>query len=234
MTSNREEDGPGLDGIERLSLLEDANRRRLYGYVAAQDRPVTRDEASEALDLDRSTAAYHLDRLADRGLLAVSFARPDGVGGPGAGRPAKRYGPSGEEVTVSVPPRDYRLAAELLARGVDDDTTGSVRAALTDAARAYGRSLAGGREGIDLLEVLDRHGFRPTGDDGTVWLRNCPFHRLAREHTELICGMNLALLEGLVDAGRLPHRPRLDPAEGRCCVVLGRTPEPDQATSSGP
>jgi predicted ArsR family transcriptional regulator len=54
-----------------------------------------------------------------------------------------------------------------------------------------------------------------------VRLRNCPFHLLAGRHPPLICGMNLALLEGLLSgAGAGGLTARLDPRPEECCVVL--------------
>ena len=51
-----------------------------------------------------------------------------------------------------------------------------------------------------VLEALEEQGFEPLPtESGTIVLRNCPFHRLARQHTELICGMNLCLLGSAVD-----------------------------------
>jgi predicted ArsR family transcriptional regulator len=51
-----------------------------------------------------------------------------------------------------------------------------------------------------------------------VRLRNCPFHAVARAYPPLVCGLNLALLEGLVgDAG---HVARLNPAADGCCVTI--------------
>ncbi len=47
--------------------------------------------------------------------------------------------------------------------------------------------------------MLEDHGFEPRIEDDGVALANCPFHVLAREHTELVCGMNLRLLEGVLD-----------------------------------
>lgn len=206
--------------LDALCGLNDASRRRLYAYVVAAATPVTRDQASTALDIDRASVAYHLDKLVEEGLLAVSFARPPGRGGPGAGRPAKHYERADREFSVTVPPRDYRLAAELLARAAESDVGGSVRRALEQAAGDFGRELARGDDSHDLVEHLARQGFEPYDDDGVVRLRNCPFHQLAREHTELVCGMNLALLSGVVDALGVDARARLDPAPGRCCVAF--------------
>jgi predicted ArsR family transcriptional regulator len=62
-------------------------------------------------------------------------------------------------------------------------------------------------------------------------LANCPFHILAQDHTELVCGMNLRLLNGLLD-GLAPTglTARLDPAPPHCCVRL-ESAVPDQPPS---
>jgi predicted ArsR family transcriptional regulator len=52
-------------------------------------------------------------------------------------------------------------------------------------------------------------------------LRNCPFDALAREHTALVCGVNLDFVGGVVDGLECAGvAARLDPAEDRCCVVV--------------
>jgi len=105
-------------GLTALAALTDGVRRAAYRAVlAAGTGPVGRDEVAEALGVGRTLAAFHLDKLADAGLLEVSYARRTGRTGPGAGRPAKLYRASAAEHVVSVPPRDYRTAAELLAAG---------------------------------------------------------------------------------------------------------------------
>lgn len=227
--------------MPRLSSLDEPTRRALFDYVAAQGAPVSRDAAAEAVGVDRSVAAYHLDRLVADGLVTTSYFRPHGRGGPGAGRPAKHYEPSGDELVVSVPPRDYRLAAELLARAADadPDPASPVRRALESAARDLGRELAtedtgasGQGDGVGaeqppepdgparLRRVLAQLGFRPYLDDeGTIRLRNCPFSRLADRHPGLTCGMNLALVTGIAEGADAGVQPAIDPAAGDCCVV---------------
>ena len=88
--------------------------------------PVSREQAAEARSVARSVAAFHLDKLADVGLLAVEFRRPPGRRGPGAGRPAKLYRAVGHEVAFSVPERHYDLAAAVLALAVADAERQSV------------------------------------------------------------------------------------------------------------
>jgi predicted ArsR family transcriptional regulator len=217
--------------LAAVSSLEDPVRARLYRIVAESAVPVGRDEAAAAAGIGRPLAAYHLDKLVELGLLAASYQRPAGRTGPGAGRPAKVYTRSEQEFAVSVPPREYELAARLLAVAVQADAGGQSWAALHDAAWQFGCSLgrrasasepgeAGG--GAALESVLRDHGFEPWRDqDGTVRLRNCPFHRLAALHPEMVCGMNLALMQGLVEGLEASElRPELNPSQGRCCVVI--------------
>ncbi|HET8927563.1 MAG TPA: winged helix-turn-helix domain-containing protein, partial [Microbacterium sp.] len=66
-----------------LALLADPVRRALY-RLAVEDE-LTRDEASAALGIPRSTAAVNLDRLTEAGLLVAQFRRLSGRSGPGAG-----------------------------------------------------------------------------------------------------------------------------------------------------
>ena len=96
--------------VEGIATLGDPLRRALYRYVISRPGPVNRDQVAEGAGVARHVVKFHLDRLADEGLLAVEYARPAGRGGPGAGRPAKLYRRAAGEVTVSLPPRDYQLA----------------------------------------------------------------------------------------------------------------------------
>jgi predicted ArsR family transcriptional regulator len=213
--------------LTAVSSLEDPVRARLFQIVSARPEPTGRDEAAAAAGIGRPLAAYHLDRLVELGLLTASYQRPQGRAGPGAGRPAKLYSRSDREFAVSVPPREYELAARLLAAAVESDTAGRSRTALHHAARQHGANLAGqSRPGVSARQALQTtlagHGFEPCRDeDGTIRLRNCPFHQLAALHTDLVCGMNLALIDGLIDGlGAHAVHAYLDPGPGRCCVAI--------------
>jgi len=210
-----------LAAIAGLASLDEPVRRRLYEYVSDAGRPVSREEAAGAAGITRTLAAYHLDKLAEAGLLATTYQRPAGRGGPGAGRPAKLYRQAGQELAVSVPPRAYELLARLLAQAAESDTTGKVSSTLNEAAYEVGRQL-GTQAGRDLVTALHSGGYQPqAGPDGGIELRNCPFHRLAQEHQELVCGLNLRLIEGVITgSGQARARARLSPAPGRCCVVV--------------
>jgi predicted ArsR family transcriptional regulator len=210
-----------VTALAGLASLDEPVRRRLYEYVSDAGRPVSRDEAAAAAGISRTLAAYHLDKLAEAGLLATTYQRPAGRGGPGAGRPAKLYRQAERELAVSVPPRAYELLARLLAEAAESDTTGSVRRTLTGVAHDVGRQL-GTEAGGDLLTALRDCGYQPrAGSGGDIELRNCPFHRLALEHRELVCGLNLGLVEGMITGSAEPQaRALLTPSPDRCCVVV--------------
>jgi predicted ArsR family transcriptional regulator len=206
--------------VAAVAALDEPARRRLYEHVVRQPAPVGRDEVAAALDIPRATVAFHLDKLVDEHLLDVTYERRNGRTGPGAGRPAKLYRRSERQVAVSIPERHYDLAARLLAAAVEDaDCSGeSPRRHLDERAYRCGEELA---DGADLGTVLEEHGFEPRTDGTRTLLGNCPFHALAKDHTQLVCGMNLELLRGLVAGlGNTGLRAHLDPAPDRCCVVL--------------
>jgi predicted ArsR family transcriptional regulator len=225
-----------LEAATALSALGEPTRRRVYDFVSRQGRPVARDEAASALGIGRTLAAYHLDRLAADGLLAVAYERRSGRTGPGAGRPAKVYERSQREMAVSLPPRDYGLAAELLAHAAAHDEHGRTRRALRDAADSLGREIAAeAPDATDVEPLLRERGYEPFHEDDVVRLRNCPFHAVARRHPEVVCDMNLSLLSGLL-AGLDAHELEavLEPAPGRCCVAIKHTsPRPGRTADEG-
>ncbi|MGW4142223.1 helix-turn-helix transcriptional regulator [Streptomyces mirabilis] len=218
-----------MEDIEAIAALQDPVRRRLYEYVAAQGREVGRNEAAEAAGVARTLAAHHLDRLAEAGLLESGSRRLTGRSGPGAGRPAKVYTRARAERSVSLPARDYRTAAELLA---EDAEQAGLDAELCAAARRRGEALRGSAApcgGLEqAVEMLAARGYEPhlEGAEGAtgaaarvVRMRNCPFHAVAERFPPLVCGMNLALLEGLLGTDGPVHA-RMDARPGDCCVVV--------------
>ena len=76
------------------------------------------------------------------------------------------------------------------------------------------------------MEALAARGYEPylegaeeEGAGPVVRMRNCPFHAVAESFPPLVCGMNLALLEGLLGEEG-PVRARMDARPGECCVVV--------------
>jgi predicted ArsR family transcriptional regulator len=211
-----------VDPLAALSSLGDATRRRAYEHVASLGAPAARDDVASALGIGRTLAAYHLDRLAAEGLLTVTYERRSGRSGPGAGRPAKLYARTEREVAISVPPRDYGVAARLLADAAAADKGGATRRALAEAAARLGSEIAAEAGDAELEPLLRERGYEPFADGDAVRLRNCPFHAVAQRRPEVVCDMNLALLRGVADGLDRRIEATLEPGPGRCCVALRR------------
>lgn len=222
------------EDVSTIAALAEPLRRDLYLYVRSQNRPVGRDEAAEALNIPRHTAKFHLDKLADEDLLSVQYKRLSGIEGPGAGRPSKLYAPSDREVSVSIPPRDYALAGRVMALAIDHAAASGtpIVDSVETAARQVGTTLGeesrtdpardkAARPVARTCGLLVRQGYEPVIEDGSISLLNCPFHALVAEHAQLVCSMNLALLDGLTgETGDGELEATLQPAPGRCCVVI--------------
>ncbi|MEU8325233.1 helix-turn-helix domain-containing protein [Nonomuraea sp. NPDC048881] len=210
------------DDLQALGLLHDPVRRSLYEAVTAGGGDVGRGEAAEAAGVSRTLAGHHLDKLVEAGLLESGF-RPQDRKGPGSGRPAKVYRRAKGERTVSLPPRDYATPAAVLADVVE--LLGAEEQA-EQAARRAGARIGRGRGGEPVGRVLRERGYEPYDEGGALRLRNCPFHLLSQEQPLLVCSMNLALCQGLLEGmGEDPGRARLDPRPGECCVSLSKTNE---------
>ncbi len=223
--------------LENVAAFADPVRRTLYQHVLGQPGPVSREQVAEACGVALHTVKFHLDKLAAAGLLEVEYRRLSGRSGPGAGRPAKLYRRSEREVALSVPPRRYDLAGEVLAEAVDRAMREGVAVdeAVARVADEVGRELgaaahpepAAGEAGTPAEElqrtqtVLGAHGYEPRIDESELCLANCPFDRLAADHTELVCGLNLALIDGVLAGLRTESlAARLAPQPGFCCVKV--------------
>ncbi|WP_104126864.1 metalloregulator ArsR/SmtB family transcription factor [Cryobacterium sp. Y57] len=215
------------DDISAIASLSDPLRRALFDLVSQSATPMGRDEAAETLGVPRGTVAFHLERLARCGLLDTGFQRRTGRTGPGAGRPAKLYRRAVNEIVVSVPDRHYALAGELLISAIEQsDRTGEpAQESLARVSEEHGRALGTSTGSLDA--VLQSTGYEPVDDgDGGLLLHNCPFHQLAKSHTETICAANLALLEGVAEgAGERARKVQFAPKDGYCCVRIARTAE---------
>jgi predicted ArsR family transcriptional regulator len=215
-------------------LLAEPTRRAAYDAARAARAPLTRDEVAAALGITTKLAAFHLDRLAEAGLLDVDYARPPGRTGPGAGRPAKRYAVAACEVSVSAPPRRYDLAVRILAAGAaaGRDATAATLAAAEDegrragAARRSAKPLSRRATLAVAADVLASLGYEPAVARGTVRLRNCPFDAGVQVAPEVVCGMNERFVAGLLAGLNADPAvvPLLDPAPPDCCVRIASRP----------
>lgn len=227
-------DSQGIQKWEALAALASPARRALYLHVAGADHDVSRDDAAEALEVSRSLAAFHLDKLVEAGLLETSYRRLGQRQGPGAGRPAKLYRRSHQALEVSFPERQYELAGEALARALEAGASPSPMEAVDREGRLLGEETArcfrpaeaaasgtraAQRRAVEA--VLAGLGYEPAHHRGDVVLRNCPFHALAERHREVVCTMSRAFVDGVLmglGTTELVAYPTEEP--DRCCVTV--------------
>ncbi|WP_317492833.1 transcriptional regulator [Haloechinothrix sp. LS1_15] len=219
-----------------VAALTDGSRRALFDYICRADHPVDRDEAASAVGISRKLAAFHLDKLVEVGLLrAARQSRPPRRT---VGRPPKVYEPGDAEIQLSIPHREHTLLAGILLDAIDTATAGaSPRDHALRVAHEHGNAIGqaerrsdhgnsddssvAGEAALRTVEsLLGRFGFEPQRRErDTIWLRNCPFTPLADRSAELVCGINHALLSGLLDGlGMDTIRAVLAPEPGHCCV----------------
>lgn len=222
-------------GWEALQLLAEPTRRALYQACREAGSPLTREELASTVGISRRLAAFHLDLLADAGLLAVDYARPEGRTGPGAGRPAKRYTAIEVDLELSVPPRRYDLVASILARGLataGESGSNALETTFTvahDEGERLGRlrrspgRLSAAATTAAATDVLTDLGYEPRREsERCVHLCNCPFDSVVGVATDVVCGLNQRFVAGVLDGlgGHRNVRAILDPAPDRCCVTV--------------
>ncbi len=202
--------------IGRLAAaLGDPTRRSVFFAVRSAGREVGKADVAAAVGIDRRLAGFHLDKLVEQGFLEARFGRGEGAGGPGAGRPPKRYRLAEAEVLMALPERHYELLATLLLRAAADGGSGAPQEVLERVGYEFGyevgraEAAAGGggpgataSEAIqDVVRLLSRYGFaaRAEGDEGLKACA-CPFEEIAFDDPERICGLDRAIWKGMLAA----------------------------------
>ncbi|MEP7026232.1 MAG: helix-turn-helix domain-containing protein, partial [Actinomycetota bacterium] len=220
--------------ITAVTALGDEQRRRLFGFIQHAHRPVSREEAAASAGISRKLAAHHLDKLVAAGLLSARYEPAAGI--RKVGRAPKLYELSGADIRVSIPGRRHEELARIFLDAVVTQTgSQDSRQAAIRTARQRGRQLGsaerdrlrpgrlGPERALTIVEaLLGEHGFEPARPaTGEVELHNCPFHPLAAEAPELVCGINHAYLGGMLEGLEADVLDaRLEPQPGHCCVRL--------------
>ncbi len=220
--------------ITAVAALGDDLRRGMYDFIRSMGRPVTREQAAEAVGISTKLAAFHLDKLVDAGLLRSHYERAGGR--RTVGRTPKVYELIEQDVRISLPERQHGFLAEILVDAAASQRPDeSTRAAIERVARQHGLAAAaaagpkrrpgrlGAERAITISEgLLRERGYQPERvAPGDLRLRNCPFHPLAAREPALVCGLNHALLSGLLDGLDAPSVSAvLEPSPDACCVRL--------------
>lgn len=230
--------GPDPAAVEAVASLTDPVRRGLFDAVAAARAPLTREQAAAQVGVSRRLAAFHLDKLVAVGLLEVQTA-------PAAGRVGRRprvYRRAAADLRVSVPSRRPVLLARLLLQALSDrrpgeDGPAAARRVSSARGREDGaserRQLRPGRLGAEralamVRGLLERLGYEPTPPEpDRLGFAACPFHPLANEAPDLVCGIHHAYVAGLVEGLEASAlEVRLAPGTDGCCVEVRTTRRP--------
>lgn len=185
----------------------DPTRRDIF--LAVRARPgVTASEVAAAFSLHPNVARHHLDRLVAGGYLRVETARRP----RGAGRPAKRFLPVGEDPTIEFLTRRDDLLVTLLGKALELLGPEAAEKMAAEVGESYGRSLAdqmGAGEGQRsvraamrvIADTLTAHGFAAHAEDvggGTaVVAEQCPFGSAAASHP-VLCAVDRGMVKGLL------------------------------------
>lgn len=217
--------------ISPIAALEDELRRNMYLMIRSSEEPLTREDISTALGISIKLAAFHLDKLVDRGLLKAHYAPRKGK----AGRSSKFYALSGMEFSVTIPSRQYDLVGSVLVETLEqldgqEDAGLAVRLArikgreiaeklktkVSTKSKRHSRDLAIAKKSLELL------GYEPYAQSGSeIGLKNCPFHSLAKQAPDVVCPINKGLIEGvLVNLGVKATQLSPGPPNGKCCVSV--------------
>jgi predicted ArsR family transcriptional regulator len=192
-------------------------RQRVLQLVREHDGPVDAAELAARLGLHVTTVRFHLDTLADQGVVARTRIIRIGVGRPRTGYVA---------VAGQL---DYQSLAEILALELGDSPDKRRRHAERAGRRWAARIAAdsapeadGPRELLDhravtTAKAFARMGFgpeltppeKPGASMRTIRLHDCPVRELAAAHPEVGCALHLGVLEGLLDDPKRPARPVL-------------------------
>jgi len=230
-----------LAGVSRVRVLE---------FLRARGAAATAPEVADQVGLHPNTVRLHLDHLAEAGLVA-RVAEPR----TGPGRPRLLYSASAPSPALAPPQPDgapedgYQVLAGILA-GHLEGSSPHAAAEAADAGRAWARSLTGREPAPErgavtdaeatarVVQVLDDLGFQPSlAGGGVVDLHRCPFQQVAEQHSQVVCGVHLGLMQGVLDELAAPLRAaRLEPfvAPGLCRAHLAPAPDGRGRTSPPP
>jgi predicted ArsR family transcriptional regulator len=220
------------DDVMAVALLAEPTRQRLYQYLRERHEPVGREEAAQHVGITARLAGFHLDKMADAGLLEFEYRRISGRSGPGAGHPAKLYRVSSRSFSVVIPQTRYALAASMMATALSasssepnggkslQDIATTVGESMGDEIRQQTRTKGARQDAV--RRKLTQLGYEPRVHDTGEWsLHNCIFSELSESHRELVCGMNAAFVTGLLGGAHVPSL-HVEKRMGQpnCCVRL--------------
>ena len=195
--------------------LADPTRTALLAHLRdAGPAGLSAADLAEREGRHRTTVTEHLHLLTAAGLVR---GVPEREGRPG--RPRIRYRATGAD--------DDSRAMQLLAEGLAEalgDGPQAAEASVAAGARLAGRLPLACGTSEALLAGLAQLGFDPIDEEAgaLVRLRRCPFGEVARARPDVVCGLHLGLMRGMLE-GASVDVDDLEPLlpDGTCVARLG-------------
>lgn len=204
-------------------VLAQPTRARLFRMLA-DDGPAATEDLAATLDRHPNGIRIHLEKLRRAGLVASVRERR------GRGRPRDLWSIDPAADPGGSGPTAYRDLSKWLAGAISDGPAGPEH--IERRGREVGNELA--RRGSTKSNPLTRFqnalaamGFQPgpatgSGPQTTFRLGNCPYREVARENSELVCGLHRGITEGFleqVDPGSsLTRFEAKDPDQAGCLI----------------
>jgi predicted ArsR family transcriptional regulator len=185
----------------------DPTRRDIFLHVRAVPG-ATASEVAAAFSLHPNVARHHLDRLVAGGYLQVEVDRRV----QGAGRPSKRFFPTGGDPTIGLLSRRDDLIALLLREAMELLGPEQAERMAAKVGEDYGRQLAArmspaeGQRSVRtamhaIAETLTAHGFaahaEDRGETTAVVADQCPFGD-ASTTNPVLCAVDRGMVNGLL------------------------------------
>jgi predicted ArsR family transcriptional regulator len=180
------------------SALADEHRVWIVAELRGEPGGLDVRELARRAGLHENTIRWHLGILRDAGLVD---SQPSANGKPG--RPRMLYF-ARPEADAEAGKDDHRLLATILTGTVAELPDGEQRA--EEAGRAWGRYLVRKPSPLErvsdeqavgeIARLLDEQGFAASADGLDVNMRRCPFHDLAEQSPEIVCGVHRGIVSG--------------------------------------
>jgi predicted ArsR family transcriptional regulator len=203
-----------------------SSRARVLATLRAADRPLRVEEICRAVGLSRHAVRSHLVHLTQTGEIRDERLPPRGRGRPGSGFRAV----PAEAVDDGAA---YRTLARLLSQALHQVASASAaeQAGLTWATEILPGPVADPDPAAAVRRVvtlLDDYGFAPRVEGDRVALHRCPYLDVARDQPDVVCGLHVGLVRGLLGASAGGLRVQLDPTlDGSGPCVLSLVPVAD-------
>ncbi len=178
--------------------LADEHRVRILEHLREETDGLDVRELGRRVDLHENTVRWHLGILGDAGLTESRAAANGKPGRPKMlyfARPGAGDDSGGDE---------HRLLATILTGTLAELPDGDQRA--EDTGRAWGRYLVRKPSPLarmtdeevigEVTRLLDEQGFAPVAEGTEIHMRRCPFHDLAEQTPEIVCGVHRGIVSG--------------------------------------